>query len=156
VGSGDRRLAHDLRPGTSGSFSWDFVVSTDIRDAEVAVSLPDLSRVPGDLSLILEDRDASRIMYARTMAGYTFRSNNDGPTERHFRLSVAPRNDRGLVISTASVHPAGADTSPQHSREVDRKDLHRPSGPGGDLHAHLGPAQPKRKPGTRRPLPGIN
>ncbi len=108
VGSGDRRLAHDLRPGTSGSFDWDFVVSTDIRDAEVAVSLPDLSRVPADLSLILEDRDVSRAMYVRTMTSYTFRSNKDGPTERHFRLSVRPRNDRGLVISTASAHPTGA------------------------------------------------
>jgi len=145
VGSGDRPLAHDLRPGTSGSFSWDFVVSTDIRDAEVAVSLPDLSQVPADLSLILEDRDASRTMYARTMTSYAFRSNNYGPTERHFRLSVAPRNDRGLVISTASVHPAGAAVRLAYS-----------SGPGGDERAHLGPAQPKRKPGTRRPLPGIN
>ncbi len=108
VSTGDRRLAHDLRPGISGSFSWDFVVSTDIRDAEVAVSLPDLSRVPADLSLILEDRDVSRAMYARTMTSYMFRSNNDGPTERHFRLSVAPPNDRGLVISTASAHAAGS------------------------------------------------
>jgi hypothetical protein len=108
VSAGDRRLAHDLRPGTSGTFGWDFVVYTDIRDAEVAVSLPDLSQVPADLSLILEDRDVSRAMYARTMSTYTFRSNNGGSTERHLRLSVAPRTDRGLVISTASAQPTGA------------------------------------------------
>jgi len=99
------RLAHDVRTAAAGDPCWDFVVSTDIPDSEVTVSLPDVSEVPRGLVIMLTDLDTSRTTYARTMPCYAFRSNSEGLTERHLRLSVMPRQDQGLVISAASVQP---------------------------------------------------
>jgi len=115
VGDGRRRLAHDVRPSSPGELSWEFVVSTDIVDSEVAISLPDLSAVPGDLAITLVDLDASRSVYARTMAHYTFRSNGEGVTKRHFRLTVAPKQNQGLVISAASVQPTQSNVTITYS-----------------------------------------
>ncbi|MFW5866662.1 MAG: carboxypeptidase regulatory-like domain-containing protein, partial [Armatimonadota bacterium] len=96
------RLAHDIRPQSSGAMVWPFCVETDIADAEVEMTLPDLSGVPNDMAVYLTDVDSGKRMYARTLPAYTFNTGADGAL-RHFELEVAPRGADNLAIRTASV-----------------------------------------------------
>jgi hypothetical protein len=100
-------LAQQIKPLGEASQSWKLVVATDLPQTEVAVSLPDLSQVPNDLSVTLVDEDAGRSMYMRTTAQYVFKSGVSGAV-RHFRLEVAPRSGDGLVLSAASAQQTGA------------------------------------------------
>jgi hypothetical protein len=102
-----RRLAQYLKPYTSEEVSWDFVVSTDIPDSDVQVALPDLSALPAHLTVTLSDLDGSRHIYARTVPVYTFGTAPEGVTQRHFRLTVGPRESRGLVLTSASARQSG-------------------------------------------------
>lgn len=100
---GDTLLAHDIRPAGADQMVWTFAVETDIANAEVEVTLPDLSAVPHDLAVYLTDLDADRRMYARTLPSYTFTSGDDGALRR-FELEVAPRGADNLTIRSATVH----------------------------------------------------
>ncbi|MFW5868017.1 MAG: FlgD immunoglobulin-like domain containing protein, partial [Armatimonadota bacterium] len=106
TGSRDARLAHDIRPRSSGSMVWPFAVQTDIADAEVELTLPDLSGVPVDKAVYLTDLDTGKRMYARTLPAYTFTTGADGAL-RHFELEVGPRGADNLTIRSASVQSAG-------------------------------------------------
>ncbi|MGI5817193.1 MAG: carboxypeptidase regulatory-like domain-containing protein [Armatimonadota bacterium] len=96
------RLAHDIRPQSSGSMIWPFAVETDIANAEVEITLPDLSGVPNEMAVYLTDLDSGKRMYARTLPVYSFTTGADGAL-RHFELEVAPRGADNLTIRTASV-----------------------------------------------------
>jgi len=106
TGNGADRLAHDIRPQSADAMVWPFAVETDIANAEVAVTLPDLSAVPADMAVYLTDVDSGKRMYARTLPAYTFTSGADGAL-RHFELEIAPRGADNLAIRTASVQAAG-------------------------------------------------
>jgi hypothetical protein len=86
---------------------WEFVVSTDLARSQVAVSLPDLSQVPNDRSVILTDEDAGRAMYMRTTPQYVFTSGAKGAV-RHFRLEVVARGGNNLAIASTSAQQVGA------------------------------------------------
>ncbi len=107
VGEGGTQLAQSITAATGGSASWDFVVATDIPDSDVEVLLPDLSRVPNDLSIIITDLDAGQMVYGRTTPSYVFRSGEQGAVRR-FRLEVVPQQIGGLVITSATAQAAGA------------------------------------------------
>lgn len=94
-------LAQFLKPASAGVQSWSFVVSTDLPNTEVAVSLPDLSQVPNNLSVTLIDEDSGASLYMRTLAQYVFTTGADGAV-RHFRLEVGPRGANELAITAAS------------------------------------------------------
>jgi len=96
------RLAHDVRPQSSGAMVWPFAVETDIANAEVELALPDLSAVPSEMAVYLTDSDSGKRIYARTLPAYTFTTGADGAL-RHFELEVAPRGADNLTIQTASV-----------------------------------------------------
>jgi len=104
---GDARLAHDIRPQTSSQMVWPFTVETDLADAQVELTLPDLSGVPADLAVYLSDLDAGKRIYARTLPSYTFTAGAGGAA-RHFELEVAPRGADNLSIASASVQATGA------------------------------------------------
>jgi hypothetical protein len=96
-----RALACDVRPAASAAtLEWPFAVWTDLKNAPVAVQLPDLSAVPANLRVTLVDEDANRRVYARTMAAYTYDS-RDGGVHR-FRLVVEPERGGSLVITAAT------------------------------------------------------
>ncbi len=97
-----QRLAQYVKSGVGGQVSWDFVVTTDIPASDVEISLPNLSMVPNDMTVTLSDLETSRDLYARTMRRYTFRSSAEGISIRHFRLTVAPQQEQGLTVTTAS------------------------------------------------------
>lgn len=95
----DERLACDVR-STGGAQQWKFAVATDMDGATVEVALPDLSRVPNDLSVTLVDQATGKRLYARTLGHYTFTADAGGV--RLFTLEVAPRTEGGLVVGGAS------------------------------------------------------
>ncbi len=105
-GSGGR-LAHDVRPLGTANTTWDFVVETDLPDASVELTLPDLSGVPGDQAVYLTDVDAGRKMYARTMPSYSFAAAGEG-AQRHFQLSVEPKGAANLMITAAATQSTGS------------------------------------------------
>ncbi|MFP4117231.1 MAG: FlgD immunoglobulin-like domain containing protein [Salinivenus sp.] len=100
VGRGGAALAQNVR--TAGEpANWDFVVSTDLSEAEVDVRLPDLSSVPSDMAVYLTDLDADRRVYARTVSRYSY-TTPEGASTRRFRLEVVPRTDANLAITSMS------------------------------------------------------
>ncbi|MBI3947465.1 MAG: hypothetical protein HY321_16200 [Armatimonadetes bacterium] len=102
TGSGEGRLATDFRAPSAGEQAWDMVVETNVGDRAVTVSVPNLSGVPHNLDVLLEDQDAGgRRVYLRTSGGYTF---NPGESmRRRLRLIVRPRTEGALQISDVVV-----------------------------------------------------
>ena len=100
------RLAHDVRPLGTADMTWDFVVETDMANAGVQLTLPDLSAVPADQAVYLTDVDSGRRLYARTLPSYSFTAGENG-AQRHFQLSVERMGSDNLVISSASVQATG-------------------------------------------------
>ena len=89
--------------------AWDLVVETDVPHARVEVAFPDLSAVPADLSLVLQDLDTGQSVNMRTSRGYSFTAGEDGAS-RHLRVEASPRG-AALLITSASAHgtPAGTE-----------------------------------------------
>ncbi|MGD9495453.1 MAG: carboxypeptidase regulatory-like domain-containing protein [Armatimonadota bacterium] len=100
VGEGGRRLAVDVRPAATAVEAWQFGVTTDMAGVQVELSLPDLSEVPADKTVILVDEDAGKRLYARTMSSYRYDSGEGGT--RMFRLEIAERGNAGLMITAAA------------------------------------------------------
>ncbi|MCX7598961.1 MAG: carboxypeptidase regulatory-like domain-containing protein, partial [Armatimonadetes bacterium] len=96
------------------SYEWDLVVTTDIPDTDVAVALPDLSKLPKDLQVTLTDLETGKSVYMRTTSQYVFRSGPEGAT-RHLRLTVAPKSVGGLVLSGVSATAAGSRVTVSYS-----------------------------------------
>lgn len=101
------RLAHDVRPAGTAETTWSLVVETDVPNAQVELTLPDLSGVPGDRAVYLTDLDTGERMYARTTPGYVFEAGADGAV-RHFELEVAARGANTLAIRSAAAHSGEA------------------------------------------------
>lgn len=106
VSNDGERLACDVRSAAAGAQSWNFVVTTDLSGSQVALSLPDLSRIPADKTVTLVDEATGKRIYARTMNQYVYTADETGA--RRFRLEIAPRNDAGLTVSAASARQTGA------------------------------------------------
>ncbi len=83
---------------------WDLEVAVPDGTDEVSVMLPDLSRVPRDMQVLLVDRDAGRTVYMRTQPRYTFKP--AGPV-RHLQIVVEPRGAGALVVSAAQARQSG-------------------------------------------------
>jgi hypothetical protein len=96
------QLAQLVQPAAAGPTKFNFVVTTDLNKAEIAVSLPDLSSVPNDLTVTLSDLDSGQDVYARTTSRYTFVSSAKGVTVRHFQLTVEPASVGSLVVTAAA------------------------------------------------------
>ncbi len=103
--AGGRRLATDVRAAAAATEVWSFAVATDMAGVQVELTLPDLSEVPADKSVVLVDEAAGKRVYARTMTSYSYDSGEGG--SRRFRLEVTDRQGAGLMITGASAAPAG-------------------------------------------------
>jgi len=98
------RQAAQLRESAAGaSNQWEFVVETNSAE-RVELTWPDLSEVPNELALYLEDLESSRRIYLRTQTAYRF-----APAGRahRFRITADPRSEGALRISSVSVRPDG-------------------------------------------------
>ncbi len=100
IGPDGGKLCYDLRASADATESWDFEVVTDIGDVAVAISLLDLSRVPADKQVTLEDTASGKRTYARTTQQYTYQAT--GGQARRFKLEIGPRSVGSLAISAAS------------------------------------------------------
>lgn len=103
--SAGTRLAHDIRSDLT-SQTFDFVVSCEVPDALVTVSLPDLSNVPSDLQVVLVDKQTGKSMYARTMQAYSYRSEG-ASSQRSFELVVSPRTIGALHLNATAAQANG-------------------------------------------------
>ena len=95
-----QKFCYDLRPGVQSAQTWNLEVVTNIGDIDIAIALPDLSRVPPDKQVMLTDTATGKRIYVRTAQQYTYRATHDTP--RRFKLEVGPRTGGALVISSAS------------------------------------------------------
>lgn len=77
---------------------WNLRVSQLVGGQAVRVTAPDLSRVPADYSVILEDDAAGRRVYLRTSSAYEF-TPRSGETTRRLRVTVSPA-PRGTLVAT--------------------------------------------------------
>ncbi len=108
VNDSGEQLSRDIRSHTKLADTFDFVVSSAVGPADVAVSLPDLSTVPHKYEVMLTDLDADKTIYARTMQSYSYRCVAESGL-RHFRIAVQPRSVGSLNIATAAAtQQAGA------------------------------------------------
>lgn len=99
------RLAHDIRT-EDGAQTFNFVVSCAVADTQVAVTLPDLSKVPANMQVTLVDEETGKSTYARTMQSYTYQSKGDS-SARKFRLVVSPRTTSALAVTAAAASTRG-------------------------------------------------
>ncbi len=95
----------DVRGSAPQAQSWDFVVSTDLSSAEVAINWPDLSEVPKRLRLRLEDVEGKRSYNMRTLTGCTFKTGPAG-AQRHFRVVAGAARGGAVVVTSLTVEPA--------------------------------------------------
>lgn len=103
--SSGQRLAHDVR-SQSGPQTFDFTVACGVPDADVTVSLPDLSRVPASQQILLIDKETGKALYARTMSSYSYHSQAEG-AERKFQLVVSPRTIGALAVTATTAAAKG-------------------------------------------------
>jgi len=80
-------LATDFKPPVAGKVTWDFVVRSDVPNAQVILTWPDLSDVPDRYRLMLVDQDAQRRQYMRTTSSYVFNTGAQAG-ERRFQIEV--------------------------------------------------------------------
>lgn len=97
-GQAGPRYATDFVAGLGSSRTWALVVDTDIGDAEVELSFPNLSELPRDCHAFLVDTDAGRRQSLRTRASYRFASGAAGG-ERHFTVEVTTNGGAMLAVS---------------------------------------------------------
>ena len=92
--------------GKSGATVWDVVVETDLPNARVDVSFPDLSSVPGDLAVVLRDLATGRRVNMRTSRTYSFTSGEAG-AHRRLRIEAKPRGQSAPILTSVAAQ-AGA------------------------------------------------
>jgi hypothetical protein len=95
-------LTASLQADGGGRHSWPLTV-TAAPGQQVTVGCPDLSGLPAEMRVVLEDRDAEVATSLRTNAAYVFTA---GDAPRHLLLRVE-RRDATLVLSGARAQQAG-------------------------------------------------
>lgn len=104
LGSQGERWAFDLRSVRTPRMTWDILVETDVPNEEVILTASDLSSVPADAGIFLEDVETGLRQYLRTHPVYTFRSGPEG-ARRRLRLIVEQNGRRRLAIQNLRVEP---------------------------------------------------
>ena len=97
--------ARDVRSVVAGTGkTWEVDVATDLPNTDVRLMWPDISPVPRDYNLILEDVDSAKRVFMRHRSAYTY---NSGPTpgKRHLKLTLEPANATRLVLTSVDVVP---------------------------------------------------
>lgn len=122
-------LATAYKPAVAGRVAWDFVVRSDVANAQIVIMWPDLSDVPAQYRLTLIDSDAQRRQYMRTTSSYVFNSGAQGG-ERHFQIEVDPSpwarlqvNNIMQIAGRASGMTISYDLSSQASVDVEVRSL---------------------------------
>lgn len=106
TGQSGQMLTCDIRGTAATKMTYSFAVKTDLKKTVVRLSLPDLSQVSRDKSIVLVDVASGKRMYARTMNTYSYNSGDGGI--REFRLEIAPTQGGGLTVTTAPAEVKGS------------------------------------------------
>ena len=99
VNGAPSRMAQTLSDKT-GRHEWKVVVESK-EAGDVTVTWPNLSTLPKNVRLRLEDRASNVTRFLRQSSGYTFRMNQPG--RREFTLTAEPGGTVGAVISNVVV-----------------------------------------------------
>ncbi|NCO36038.1 MAG: hypothetical protein AUJ92_17565 [Armatimonadetes bacterium CG2_30_59_28] len=113
VGSRGEALAWDVRSprdfrGGQEATTWRFLITTDIPDAEVTLTYPNLAAIPKEFRLYLIDETTGTKRALRTTTAYAFRSNPNGVTRRTFRIDATRAAGARLRIVDLSTSDQGA------------------------------------------------
>lgn len=111
-GAGSGRYAADFRPSIGTGKVWEFEVATDLANADISITWPDIVSVPKDYNLVLKDVDGGNSVYMRTRSSYVYNSGTK-PGIRRFKLQVEPANsgNRLLVTNVAVSQTKGSGVS---------------------------------------------
>lgn len=96
-GDDSGRYAHDIRSSRSLENTWRFVMDTNLEDADVKLTWPQISRVPRGVSLVLVDELAGKRVFMRSASSYTFKASRERAT-RWFRVEATQSGDGPLMI----------------------------------------------------------
>ncbi len=94
----------------SQGLEWEFEVATDMADVEVQIAYPDLSVVPRQYQLTLDDLDGGKAVNMRTGAGYTYRTSGVGSI-RHFKITASAGAGGVLTVSNVVAQQAGSQSA---------------------------------------------
>lgn len=102
----DGAYAADVRASAAPTMTWNLAVVVPAGADQVAISLPDLSRVPADKAVLLTDLETGKSIYMRTQPRYVFAAS--GPAVRRLRLTIQDRGAASLVVTAAQAQQQGA------------------------------------------------
>ena len=103
--AGGQLLTCDIRGEAAAKLTYDFAVKTDLTDTTVKLSLPDLSQVPRDKSIVLVDVASGKRLHARTLSTYSYNSGKGGV--REFRLEIGTAAGGGLAVTMTPASAKG-------------------------------------------------
>lgn len=96
------RYVKDVRGALGLGQEWDVTVECAQADADVTLSWPELNAtVPAGVTLILQDLDAGRDVWMRTVGSYTYRSAGEADTRR-FRIIARPTGQGSLALANVT------------------------------------------------------
>ncbi len=105
--------AAELATGTKGATEqdaqWQFTVTGGVEGEPVALSWPELSRLPKDRVAILTDRDTRKRTFMRRRGHYEFAAPGGG-SSRSFTVTVKPAHEGALLISGLTAAPTRGGT----------------------------------------------
>jgi hypothetical protein len=106
VEEGGQAWAAAVRAQTSPRMTWRLAVVAPAGATEVAIELPDLSRVPADKVVMLTDLDTGRRVYMRTQPRYVMAA--EPGQVRHLELAIEDKGANCLVVSSARAQQQGS------------------------------------------------
>ncbi len=102
--SGSARCATAFNRVAAGEMSWRLNVAWTRAQDSITLSWPDLSRVPRDYSLTLEDLDTGKKLSMRHQTGYTMQARSDSGV-RHLAINASKTVSGAVRITSMSAQP---------------------------------------------------
>ncbi|MBI3921550.1 MAG: Ig-like domain-containing protein, partial [Armatimonadetes bacterium] len=117
LGEGGALLAWDMRSTRQATRSmegrvWRFQVTTNLANADVQITYPNLSLVPKHYRIFLTDEASGQKQTLRTTSLYSFRSQPSGVTQRTFRLEITEEIASRLRVANLAVVSTGRSLLP--------------------------------------------
>ncbi len=100
-------LAMETKSAAQDAAEWEFTVAGGVGGETVALTWPQLSRLPKDRVAILTDRDTGKRTFMRTRAQYEFAAPGE-ESSRSFTVTVKSAQEGALLISGLTAMPTRA------------------------------------------------
>ncbi|MFO7946967.1 MAG: S8 family serine peptidase [Armatimonadota bacterium] len=99
VDDSGNKSATEFVQSVKAGHTWTATVSADKPGASVRLSWPDLTQVPSDLRLTLEDASTGQTQNMRTTTGYEYTVTEDA-TPRRFKITVSDKTANALTVNS--------------------------------------------------------